>query len=51
MSWEQIANFGVLGAVLAWFMLRLEKKLDDLTKAIQELSNKIGHSSESPNSE
>lgn len=41
MSWEQIANFGVLGAVLAWFMLRFEKKIDALTEAINELRKEI----------
>lgn len=41
MTWEQIANFGVLGAVLAWFMLRFEKKIEELTRAIQALEREL----------
>jgi len=41
MSIETIANYGVLGVVLLWFMLRLEKKLDALTAAIEKLCDKV----------
>lgn len=40
MSVEQLVNYGVLGAVLAWFMIRLEKKLDRLSDAIEKLAAK-----------
>lgn len=41
MSIEVLANYGVLGAVLLWFMLRLEKKLEALTEAIENLAKEI----------
>jgi len=41
MTWEQIANFGVLGVVLAWFMLRLERRIEELTKVISDLKEAI----------
>jgi len=37
----QLVQTGVLGAVLAWFMLRMETILKDNTKAIQELKEAV----------
>jgi len=31
---QTLANAGVLGAVVLWFMLRSEKRTDNLTKAL-----------------
>ena len=39
--YTQIVQTGVLGAVLAWFMLRMENILKENTKAIQELREAI----------
>ncbi len=38
---DMLLQYGILGAVLAWFMLRMEKKLDALTIAIQDLKDAI----------
>jgi len=38
---EKLVNYGVIGAILAWFMLRFEKKMDDLTKAINDLKDSL----------
>lgn len=35
-----IINFGIAGAMLGWFMFRLEKKLESLTSAINGCSLK-----------
>ena len=32
---SQLANYGVIGLVLAWFMLRAEKKDEKLTTAVE----------------
>ena len=32
---SQLANYGVIGLVLAWFMLRAEKKDEKMTKAVE----------------
>lgn len=32
---QTLANYGVLGVVLVWFMLREEKKSDELKKAVE----------------
>jgi hypothetical protein len=37
----QLVQTGVLGAFLAWFMLRMENILKENTKAIQELREAI----------
>jgi hypothetical protein len=37
----QLVQTGVLGAVLAWFMLRMETILKENTAAIQELREAI----------
>jgi len=39
--YTQLVQTGVLGVVLAWFMLRLETILKENTKAIQELREAI----------
>lgn len=43
MSLEALVNLlttnGVTVVVLAWFMFRMEKKVEDLTAAIRELCN------------
>lgn len=36
-----LIQYGVLGVVLAWFMFRMEKKIEALTEAIQELKDVI----------
>lgn len=38
---ETIGNVGVLGGVLLWFMLRLERKLESLDKSINELAKAV----------
>ena len=39
--WESIANYGVLGVVLLWFMFRTEKHLENNTKAISALCDVV----------
>jgi hypothetical protein len=38
---ETLGNVGVLGGVLLWFMLRLEKKLESLDRSLSELAKVI----------
>lgn len=38
---NQIVNYGALGLIAIWFMIRMEKKMEDLTKAIQDLTTLI----------
>jgi len=38
---ETVGNVGVLGGVLLWFMLRLERKLEALDKSINELAKAV----------
>lgn len=38
--YDQLFQYGVIGIVLAWFMLRSEQKTDALTKALNN-SNKV----------
>lgn len=36
-----LANAGVAGVVLIWFMVRLEKRLESLTQAVSDLQKAI----------
>lgn len=38
-SFEPFVQFGLLGIVLAWFMFRMEKKMDDLREAVDNVAN------------
>lgn len=38
---DMLIQYGLLGIVLGWFMFRMEKKLDELTKAILDLKDAI----------
>jgi hypothetical protein len=38
---QQIAQTGILGIVLAWFMLRMENILKENTKAINDLRDAV----------
>lgn len=38
---EMFLQYGVLGMILAWFMFRMEKKLDSIPSAIKELRQAI----------
>ena len=35
---SNLVNIGAVGVVLAWFMLRAEKKLDELIRAVNRLA-------------
>lgn len=41
--WQQIANFGFPMAVAIYLLVRVEKKLDDLTAAITGLGESLRH--------
>lgn len=36
---DPMIQFGLLGIVLAWFMFRMEKKMDDLREAMDNIAN------------
>lgn len=38
---EQLLNHGVLGIILLWFMWRMEKTINNNTKAINDLTRYI----------
>jgi len=38
-SIEPFIQFGLLGIILAWFMFRMEKKMDDLREAVENVAN------------
>jgi len=38
---DMLLQYGVLGVVLAWFMFRMEKKIEALTEAIDDLKDVI----------
>lgn len=40
--WAQVGNWGFPMIVAVYLLVRMEKKLDDLTAAIQQLGQAIG---------
>lgn len=36
--YENIIQFGLLGVVLAWFMFRMEKKMDDVRDSVDKVA-------------
>lgn len=43
--WAQIGNYGFPMVIAFYLLVRVEKKLDDLTRAIHELTNTLARSS------
>lgn len=39
---KRLLDVGIMGIVLAWFMFRMERRMEGITRAIQELNRAIG---------